>query len=461
MPTQAASPAAAPAAVIGTSPKLLQLLHMRLRQLVRITLGLAIGLALAATALALWWLTSPNGLPDIGDPFDVAAFRARRIPDDQNAFTWIRRAAEKLIPWPDLPLTVLRSAPTVSWSKADPKLRAWVEENCQALELFQKGAEQSDASLDLAGDPLTSFDNSAVNPGDLGVLALLEGSRRQESGDTAGAWDCYRAVLRATAHVSRRENLQQARVNAACRWLGQRLATWATDPRTTIPQLRRALDEVLKAEPKPEWDSYTLKVRYLETMRSLDRPMDPYQRREIEGEWTYRLGDMQVSADIIESIEAARRFLLREPERSRRVVRLLYAHWLAHVETRELQPPKPAVRAQLTAPNPASVALYPVSPGAPAGARALPPQELASWLVTAHDAKLLILWANSHGDPWPPNHLYRRAHRALVIMLATEIYRRERGALPPSEEALVGTYFKSLPDDGSAGLGDEMTPTVE
>ena len=46
----------------------------------------------------------------------------------------------------------------------------------------------------------------------------------------------------------------------------------------------------------------------------------------------------------------------------------------------------------------------------------------------------------------------RKAHRELVIMLATEIYRRERGAPPPSEEALVGTYLKSLPDDGSAEL---------
>jgi hypothetical protein len=255
--------------------------------------------------------------------------------------------------------------------------------------------------------------------------------------------------------------LQQTRVSAACRWLGQRLATWATDPRTTIPQLHAALDEVLKAESRPDWDSYKLKLRYLETMRELDRPMNPYDRQEVAGERTYRLDDLQVPADVIGLGEAARRFLLREPERSRRVVRLLYAHWLAHVETRELRPRKPAVRALLSAPKPASVALYPVSPDAPAGARALPPQALASWLVTAHDAKLLVLWANSHGDPWPPNHLYRRAHRALVIMLATEIYRRERGALPASEEALVGTYLKLLPDDGSSDMADERTPTVE
>ena len=33
-----------------------------------------------------WWLVQLVGLPDVGDPFDVAAFRAFRIADDRNAF---------------------------------------------------------------------------------------------------------------------------------------------------------------------------------------------------------------------------------------------------------------------------------------------------------------------------------------------------------------------------------------
>ena len=36
------------------------------------------------------------GLPDVGDPFDVAAFRAFTIPDDRNAFVLYRRAATLL-----------------------------------------------------------------------------------------------------------------------------------------------------------------------------------------------------------------------------------------------------------------------------------------------------------------------------------------------------------------------------
>jgi hypothetical protein len=69
---------------------------MRLRELSR----LAIVLAVAATAFAIWWLTSLNGLPDIGDPFDVAAFRAFSLPDDQNALRFLRRAERTLTPGP-------------------------------------------------------------------------------------------------------------------------------------------------------------------------------------------------------------------------------------------------------------------------------------------------------------------------------------------------------------------------
>jgi hypothetical protein len=62
---------------------------------VRIIVVLAACVAVAATALAIWWFTSSNGLPDVGDPFDVAAIRGFRIPEDQNAFVFFRRASEK------------------------------------------------------------------------------------------------------------------------------------------------------------------------------------------------------------------------------------------------------------------------------------------------------------------------------------------------------------------------------
>ena len=444
-------------AVKETSSKTFQVLRKRLRQLCRVMLVLAIGLTVAATALAVWWLNSLNGLPDIGDPFDVAAFRAFRVPDGQNAFTFLRRAEEKLTPFPSSYLAL-------SWSEADPKLREWVQANRQAIELFQRGADQP-AAANPDGD-------SVVNGQRLALLVLLEAGRREASGDMAGSWDCYRAILRMATHIRRRGSLAQ-RVDLYVYWDGlarQRLATWAADPKTTIPQLHGALDEALKSEPEPEWDSVAIKAGYLAMMRSLEQPVPLSIQQDLGWEYHLSLGDMQLSDNMAGYLDAGCRFLLREPERSRRVLRLLCANWLAHVERQEPGPQPPAIRAAfslLKSTNPmrrgkTRVCLYPIGPRAPAGARALPPEELARWLVATNDAKLRIIVANSIQWPWSPDRLRdRKDYRELVVMLAEEIYRRERGSRPPSEDALVGTYLKSLPDDGSADLDDGTAPTVE
>ncbi len=448
-----------PVAVSGKPSKMVELLRKRLRQLLRVIVVVAACVAVAATAFAIWWLNSLNGLPDIGDPFDVPAFRAFRIPDDQNAFTYLRRASEKLTPirgWNGGEPGQLK----FSWSTANPKLREWAGENREAFELFLQGAEQADAA-NPAGEP-TDYRSFHVG---LISLALLEASRRQASGETAGAWACYRAVLRTITHLRRRgSTLQRQDAREASRPLQRRLTDWATGPRTTISQLRTALEVVLENEPKPEWDLFAVKYGYLELMDALERPIPLSALQGIEGEWTFRLGDMSLSPEMVGQLEAARRFLLREPERSRRVLRLLCANYLAHVETRGRQPQKPAVFAALTfltSTNPITkgkigIPLYPVGPEAPAGARALPPQGVAGWLVTTVDARLRLI---RQYDEWLPPA--RRAYRDLVIMLATELYRRERGSLPSSDEALVGTYLQGMPDDGSAELADGTTPTVE
>ena len=82
-------------------------------------------------------------------------------------------------------------------------------------------------------------------------------------------------------------------------------------------------------------------------------------------------------------------------------------------------------------------------------------------------AKQLIEGSGLWSSKFLPTEPFRSAHiseriraTALVVMLATEMYHRERGSLPHSEEALVGTYLKSLPDDGWAELDDGTVPTL-
>ncbi len=448
MPTRSESPAASS----GASSKTLQLLRKRLRQLLHVMLVLTICLAVAATALGVRWLNSLNGLPDIGDPFDVAAFRTFSLPDDQNAFAFFRRAWKAIEP-----------IYGGDWSETNPEFRAFVEANRPAVELFIKGAEQGDGISGPVGEPLPGENYTWVPPHQasswgLVGMTLREGGLREERGDMAGAWDCYRAVLRTLVHVRRRERLKdRARVILWLPVLQKHLATWAANPRTTIDQARRALEKVVECRPSPEWDAFTLKIEYLDLMRFLDRRVVP-PAEQIEEEWTYRLGDMQLPVDLSLDLYQVKRGLAREPDRSRRVIRLLFANWLAHVEHPGHR--KPAARARFHIVKVTNgVSLYHVSPDAPADARALSPQEVASWLVTTNDAKLafrfpFLAWPNVRRRE-------QRSYRELLVVLAGEIYRRERGARPPSDEALVGTYLESLPDDGSAELADETTPTVE
>jgi hypothetical protein len=83
---------------------------------------------------------------------------------------------------------------------------------------------------------------------------------------------------------------------------------------------------------------------------------------------------------------------------------------------------------------------------------------VASWLVTTNDARVAFQYP---AYLWPVVlQSEQRGYRAVLVLLAEELYHRERGAPPPSEDALVGAYLESLPDDGAAELGDETTPTV-
>jgi hypothetical protein len=290
-------------------------------------------------------------------------------------------------------------------------------------------------------------------------MALLEGARREEDGDMAGAWDCYRAVLHATVLSARRGGISERYVATRHHiWLRARLGTWAADPRTTIPQLRHALEEAVETRPKPEWHSFSLKVEYLDWMRRLETMRHPDLGALQNEEKTYRLGDMELPQDVNARLYRVRRFLLREPERSRRALRLLFANWLGHATAPGGPDRNPAVFSTFRGnETTARLALYPISPEVPGDARTLPPHQMATWLVTAYDLKLLAWQLISTSVP----SIERAGYRALVVGLATELYSRERGGLPPSEKALVGTYLPSLPDDGSADPADEKVPTVE
>jgi hypothetical protein len=266
-----------------------------------------------------------NGPPDIGEPFDAAAFLNTSVPEERNAFSYLVRADRAFASGPARSSPFNWSDAMIAWSRANSNVRAWAEGNARVVALFQQSAEASDA--------FGGFPAADVNFIFLFRLLLLEGGRRDESGDTAGDWECYRAVLRVMTHVRRRGSAgQRIGANSANVWLHRRLQSWVADPRKARSQLRVALAELIQSEPRPEWDAFAIKFGYVEIMESVAKPVHPYVEQGLGWECTGIVGGFQLSPGMIECVDSGRRLLLREPERSRRVVQLIGTVRSDHVD---------------------------------------------------------------------------------------------------------------------------------
>ncbi len=404
-------------------------------------------LVITAAVLVRRW-SGLIGLPDIGDPFDVAAFRAFGVPKDQDAFVLIRQAEVKLSQVPALPPVVsqaqLRLA--VGWSKADPKLRDFVAAHRELLKLFRRGAERPDAVIHTSDE--SGRRQTLLNLGLLVHMVLLEGSRLEEQGDMAGAWGWYRSVLLMKTHVMRRGSIfQRYDSELVTEGLNTRIASWVADRRTEVPLLRKALAEVLAHEPKADWDVFSLKLDYLDMMAELDTRNGRFETGNGE-DLDHWIGGEKLPPNLAGLLHTVRRFVFNEPERSRRVLRLVFANWLAHAGHGQRQDCHGSVVATFRDKLSPSLSFYDEDPRAASGKKGLPPEDVAEWLFTTRDAAaLLSFWE------WPAIGVTEKRHYGnLVFLLAEELYRREHGAPPPSERALIGLYLDHLPDDGSAEL---------
>ena len=145
----------------------------------------------------------------------------------------------------------------------------------------------------------------------------------------AEAWNWYRAIFRVKLHVMRRGSIfRQWVADRNCSSLRTRIAAWAADRRTNVLLIRRALDDVLPGELKPEWDAFSLKADYIDMMKELDKDWGPVQQGEDEDQQV-RIGGEPLPPGLAWIPYAAKRYVWNEPERSRRVLRLAFANWLA------------------------------------------------------------------------------------------------------------------------------------
>jgi hypothetical protein len=402
----------------------------------RVVLLIALGVAGLSMMMA-WSAMSLSGLPDVGDPFDIEAFVAPKVDDADNAYVLYKEAVARL--------TKDRPEFTYEWPTAGPAERRWLEENRPAMELWRRGTERPEAEY-VSPRNFTVETQLPIVQELRGFLRLakLEGSRLEELGDLEGAWRWYRAIFRTGRHVGRRSSMIERFVGIAFHSAATgRMTRWAADPRVDATMLRRALDAAIADDGMTGPLTDNLKVEYLAFANTYSDP-----ELMIKCMLDDDLSRVNLSSPLgrIPSVMRLQRVVMKEPERSRRVLRLVFANLLTWSDLPKGR--RPPVAFTIPNPNSAStvkslVDLRAVDASAPDSARALPPDELARWFESTLYARHLM---PSFSTMDAACQRERAAQAGLLLTLANELYAREHGHPPETVEELVGPYLKSLPE---------------
>jgi len=376
-----------------------------------------LALALAAVATPIVWRSIQlAGLPDVGEPFDVKAFRAETVPDRRNAFVAYREAIARYKPLVGREAEFLRHNSPVRWESATPEVRAWLEENRGALAVFREGAERPDA-LDW-----TRFEPRGGRAECAALrrffhLTFLEASRLESLGDMDGTRECYRAIFRAIHHFAWCTGTYWDFEGSE--WglpIQRNLISWAAHPRTTPAHLRRAIDDLNACAALDPPEAYLLKREYLARRPVFygENAPPPGWLVTLQSLSTFGTGTPLLTTDHLRSFANA---LSAEPERGRRVARLVAANRLALYALPPDRRPKPDTSIPLCD-------LYPVGPDAPAAARALPIKALGRRLDVEKDLPLLrLMWSGCRsGLP--------KYRRFFLAILTSELARLEPPTSP-------------------------------
>jgi hypothetical protein len=427
-----------------------------------------VGLATVVASL-IWRMRSLDGLPDVGEPFDVAeARRAVEIADGENAFVIYNAARQRLLN-PAKPIDLDRwnlvfqavrndDIKALNWLSATPGSRIYLQDKREALELWREGSELREG-LPEQPSRITTRVETVDDVLVLAGLAALEGSRLENAGAKDEACKWYLSMLRSSRLIGRHGRLIHrvygAKIHAVA---AQRILRWSAVPSTGARRLRQALEETLIADALTPPVSEAVKLDYLIWLADLENPRqfestlrDFGRRLPLLGGRQAGLLDQFVNSPAVRMpIQRARLRATNEVERSRRAVRLLFANWLAQVD-------RPADRrAPLAIREPTSI--YASDPSAPPAARAVSPEFLVRVIEETNIARFWfgseLVAGEPHTPPWDGAGdlaKERRRRSALIVRLAAELYRRERGELPGAAGALVGPYLSELPEGIAPG----------
>ena len=206
-----------------------------------------------------------------------------------------------------------------------------------------------------------------------------------------------------------------------------RILAWIDNPKVTPEMLRRAIADVEACSAMTPPNSDLIRAEYFALRAALNRTE----------EWTKYFDEGPEGSAMwynhLSFGPPTRRFLLREPERSLRVLRLVTAGVLAQCDR-----PR-ANRAKLVS---STYMIYDVDDRTPAVVASMTPEELQSWVERSAYKYLL-----------PPLNMMlttvdfeASTFDQFRLSMAQRAYEIERGKPASTYGDLLGPYLKSLPD---------------
>ncbi len=393
-------------------------------------------LALLPFAVRAFFLST---VPDMAEPFDVAAFVKDDIPPDENAFTEYQQALtmrKRLMQgtqglssgYPNGFDDIFKQG----WESADEPMRAWLEEHRAALAVWRRGTEKSRA---LAVSPseltfATTLESSQMLR-DFARLARLDQLRCLHKVEVDEAWQLACAVYRSGGHASTRGPMIAGLIGVAMHAVsGAAMARWAEHPSVAGDQLRVALAQVKEDFALYESESNMLKTEYLVLRNSL-RTRD----------WVRIFGPGAGAGPASggatpEAVARGFYWVVGEPELTVRIARQILANQIREVDNPLAERRKlvGAGMAMLFDPDPNVTRL----PGE------LDPAGIDRGLKTSIVCKMLLSATKQVDDSFLR---FRGRQAALEAMLAAQAYRRDKGEFPESLDQLVPEYLPAVPLD--------------
>jgi hypothetical protein len=217
------------------------------------------------------------------------------------------------------------------------------------------------------------------------------------------------------------------------------VAEWAKHPLVGVTLLRRALDDLTVAEAltPPISDFYRGEYQLADKLLRYPDHLIAERARHLADAGVVGLSAFAPGLDA---------FLRGEPERSRRVLRLLAANDLAWCDRPASEQPPVAV---------ARLRIYQPGASTPAAARALPPEELARW------AESVVInptppWRMGDLEKWYKSDRWSLGQLKEAVAIA--LFTRETGRPPASPAEALRRY---LPIPGDTPDRDEAEPLPE